>query len=246
MTPHRPPAREPDAVSERVAPQSASTQLAEVYAFVQSPETRAFAARQLTRLGLAGTAYDVDDLLMTVVERLARRLANGKPIGDGAPSAIARYTSKVIRNTAFNLLEARKRHPRTVALDEVATSDGDRSVDPALVTADDPAALDGVRWDDVRARVVRVTPATRPWVAAAALAHLAVDEAPDRALPTRIVLPAHPSPTQAADWASLQYAGLAHCFADDDTPAVRKRRSIALGHVHTALVDALHDPEDDA
>lgn len=209
--------------------------LAEV---LQRPEIRAFARNRLTSYGLHGTIYGVDDLLMGVAERVLRRLATCGPIDDGAPDPLERYVTRAIANAVIDLHRARPRAGRPDPLDDVLGPDGDRVDDPALITsAADP--FDGADWDAVRHVVHARVSVERPWVTAGVLAHLAIDECPDRPLPDRLRRPQNGTDVQVANWVALQYAGRHRCFETPESPTVAKRRSKAIASLLAALRQAV-------
>jgi hypothetical protein len=200
-----------------------------VATWLASPEGRAASARWVRRLGLPADL--AEDVAQEVLVRTALATRQGEELRN--PAAWANRLGAFV---ARDLLRGALRRPRPAeALDGDEPADFAAHLDDveAAVVAADLAG--GVR----RAVVARVAP--RPWVAAAALAQLAaaVDGAP--------VGPSCPQPAggagahEAAEWAALWYAGQVRCFPDPgaaESPAVRKRRSRAVGQVRALLHEA--------
>lgn len=202
--------------------------------------TNAARSRAHYLLTKGGLNVEVDDLLATVAEKVCRQLLERGAIGDGKPNAIRRYVFTVIRHEVVNLLKARKRDLVVEHFEDWGDPDGFGSERPALAVPD-PNDVDGLSYDDARLVAQLNSSPVHPWLTAAVLAHLVVDEDPDVPLPDRIVRPAHPVGAREADWVALQYAGRSACFEQPDTPTVRKRRSTGAKNVRAALGRVLND-----
>lgn len=206
--------------------------LSSVAAWLASPEGRQASARWVRRLGLPADL--AEDVAQEVLVRTAAAVERGEVLRN--PEA---WANRVGAFAARDLLRGMLRRPRPVVGDddeEASDISGRPDEVEAVVVAAELAG--GVR----RAVVARVAP--RPWVGAAALAHLAaaLDGAPvGRACPQ----PAGGAgPHEAAEWAGLWYAGQVRCFADPgaaETPAVRKRRSRAVAQVRLLLHEAAEE-----
>jgi hypothetical protein len=200
-----------------------------VATWLASPEGRQAADRWVRRLGLPADL--ADDVAQEVLIRTAVAVARGEVLRN--PAA---WANRAGTFAARDLLRGALRRPRSAPAPDVE--------DPREISAfaDEVEAVavgaelaTGVR----RAVAARVT--ARPWVGAAALAHLAaaVDGAP---VGPRCPQPAGGAgPMEAAEWAALWYAGQVRCFADPggaETAAVRKRRSRAVAQVRALLHEA--------
>jgi hypothetical protein len=203
--------------------------VAAVATWLASPEGRQAAGRWVRRMGLSPDL--AEDVAQEVLVRTALAVGRGEQLR--SPEA---WANRVGAFAARDLLRGALRRPRPAATDEDEEPlDIGGRADEVEAVAVGAALAAGVR----RAVAGRVAP--RPWVGAAALAHLAasVDGAP--------VGPACPQPAggagpqEAAEWAALWYAGQVRCFADSvatETAAVRKRRSRAVAQVRTLLREA--------
>lgn len=205
------------------------TQFDEVVAVLALAETKAYARKLLRQHNLY---FDEDDLIASVAEKMLAHLCRNEAIGDGQPEAVKRYVFTLLRNSATGLLKAERRLANQVqhegdmiAARVDATATGD--LDPAVIKHDD---LDDWR----RVAQITISPKT-PWLTAAALADLVVHEDPDVPIPARVMRPEHPAPGQDAEWVALHYAGRFDCFANPDTPTVRKRRSSAIAKLRSVL-----------
>lgn len=200
-----------------------------VAAWLASADGRQAAARWVRRLGLPADL--AGDVAQEVLVRTTVAVGRGEVLRN--PAA---WANRVGAFAARDLLRGVLRRPG-----------------PGLVPqVEDPVELP-TRGDEVEAIAVGAELATgvrravaarlgaRPWVGAAALAHLAaaVDGAP--------VGPRCPQPAggagvlEAAEWAALWYAGQVRCFSEPgavETAAVRKRRSRAVAQLRALLHEA--------
>ncbi len=198
-------------------------QLDEVVALFASSDVEAFAKSRLTSYGFKGS-YAPEDLLGTAFEKVFTRLMKIGPIGDGEPDAVRRYVFRTVRNCAIDLLRARENQPKNV--DVIG---GDISaMDNVPVPENEMPIASTEAWDRARAVAKASMSVRSPWLTAAVLAHLALDQEPDPPLPSRLKVPQDPAHGQVTQWAALQYAGRDNCFVEPDTAAVRKRRSDAM------------------
>lgn len=202
-----------------------------VATWLASSDGRQAAARWVRRLGLSADL--AADVAQEVLVRTTVAVRGGEQLRN--PAA---WANRVGAFAARDLLRGALRQPRAVlpeAEDPVELAARADDVEAVAVGADLAAAVR-------RAVATRIAP--RPWVGAAALAHLAaaVDGAP---VGPRCPQPAGGAgPAEAAEWAGLWYAGQVRCFAEagvTETPAVRKRRSRAVGQVRALLHEAAAD-----
>lgn len=222
--------------ADGVDTEAADTATREQYALLadlcRSTDVTTHAKRCLNRLGLGHGVYDEEDLVATAYLKVVGRIASRGPIDDGRPSPVRRYLFKVISNCAVDLLRAANAQPHPASLDEVAT-------EPSTGTDLDGHLASFDTWDEARRAAQAALPDRQPWVTAAVLTHLTIDEEPDRQLPGHLRLPLQPSDGQVANWASLQYSGRSDCFEEPDTPTIQKRRSTAIKNVRAALATTL-------
>lgn len=200
-----------------------------VATWLASPEGRQAAARWVRRHGLAQDL--AEDVAQEVLVRTTIAVGNGEVLRN--PAA---WANRVGAFAARDLLRGALRRPRpgtTVEVeDPVELAARSDEVEAVAVGAD---LASGVR------RAVAARVAARPWVGAAALAHLAAaaDGAP---VGPRCPQPAGGAgPLEAAEWAALWYAGQVRCFPEPGAPetaAVRKRRSRAVAQVRSLLHEA--------
>ena len=200
-----------------------------VATWLASPQGRQAADRWVRRLGLpADLAADV---AQEVLVRTTVAVGRGEVVRN--PAA---WANRLGAFAARDLLRGALRRPRpgpeADADDPLELPTRTDEVEAVAVGAD---LASGVR------RAVAAHVGARPWVGAAALAHLAaaVDGAP---VGSRCPQPAGGAgPLEAAEWAGLWYAGQVRCFAEGgaaESSAVRKRRSRAIAQVRALLHEA--------
>lgn len=200
-----------------------------VAAWLASPEGREASVRWVRRLGLP--AHLAEDVAQEVLVRTGVAVRRGEVLRNPAAwgNRLGAFAARDLLRGSLRRPPAAIHAPEDEPVDLVARSE---DVEGAVIGAH---LVGGVR----RAVAARVAP--RPWVAAAALAHLAaaVDGAPvGRGCPQPV---GGAGAQEAAEWAGLWYGGQVRCFAEPGAPetaAVRKRRSRAVAQVRALLRDA--------
>lgn len=204
-------------------PISESANPAELAArFLRSDAGRATVHRTLAATRLPRAL--ADDVIQDVLRQVCVATCRGLVIDN-----VEAFATRLVQRAAVDVVRGRIRRPQVVDLRGVDPDAGvqGRPVAAALPLDVEADALTGESLAAVR-RTIHHTVSLDPSAAAAALAYLAVQV--DGAAPSpHCPQPAGgATPTEAAEWAALWYAGRRVCFAGGRSPdpaTVRKRRS---------------------
>jgi DNA-directed RNA polymerase specialized sigma24 family protein len=188
-------------------------------AWLQTPEARRAAQRELERLRLHADL--VDDALQDAAVRLWRTWQ----AGSAAPENLEAYCYRVLQNAVRDLYRRRRRRVEETPLDDAEPCAG-----PADLEV--PGALE----DGCRA-MLRASLIERPWAGAGALTRLTFALHPEVPVPAAAPRPEVGTDLQRAAWAALWLAGRLDCFALDgpDDDARRRKRARALDAVTDCL-----------